>query len=78
MIQPLLMAATGFASVLGPLLGGTLLEGIGASGCFALITASFLLSFLMTSGAFHSMSSCAVLYSLLYHGSFYLDVSLGQ
>jgi len=43
----LLMAATGFASVLGPLLGGTLLEGIGASGCFALITASFLLSFLM-------------------------------
>jgi MFS family permease len=41
----LLMAITGITSVLGPLLGGTLLEVIGAGGCFAVITFSFLLSF---------------------------------
>ena len=41
-----IMAITGITSALGPLLGGTLLEAIGAGGCFAIITASFLLSFL--------------------------------
>jgi len=42
----LLLVAMGCTSILGPILGGSLLEVIGASGCFALITASFLLSFL--------------------------------
>ncbi len=42
-----LMAITGITSALGPLLGGTLLEVIGESGSFALISASFLLSFLL-------------------------------
>lgn len=41
----LLVAGTAITSLLGPLLGGTLLEVIGATGCFALITASFFLSF---------------------------------
>jgi MFS family permease len=39
--------AVGISSCLGPLLGGSLLELINASGCFALMTSSFLLSFLM-------------------------------
>jgi MFS family permease len=43
----LLFVAQGSTAVLGPLLGGSLLEVIGASGCFALIAASFLLSFLV-------------------------------
>jgi len=43
----LLMSGTGIATVLGPLIGGILLEVIGASGSFALITVSFLLSFLL-------------------------------
>lgn len=42
----LLFVAQGSTTVLGPLLGGSLLEVIGASGCFALIAASFCLSFL--------------------------------
>ena len=40
----LLLVAMGTTSILGPLLGGTLLEVIGGSGCFALVTASFVLS----------------------------------
>jgi len=42
----LLFVAQGSTTILGPLLGGGLLEVIGASGCFALIAASFCLSFL--------------------------------
>ena len=42
----LLFVAQGSTTILGPLLGGSLLEVIGASGCFALIAASFCLSFL--------------------------------
>jgi len=42
----LIIVAHGSTSILGPLLGGSLLEAIGASGSFALITASFSLSFL--------------------------------
>jgi len=42
----LLFVAQGSTTVLGPLIGGSLLEVIGASGCFALIAASFCLSFL--------------------------------
>ena len=41
-----LMAAMGLTSILGPLLGGNLLGVIGASGCFTIVAASFLLSFL--------------------------------
>ncbi len=41
----LLFVSQGSTTVLGPLLGGSLLEVIGASGCFALIAASFGLSF---------------------------------
>jgi MFS family permease len=40
----LLQAANGITSVAGPLVGGSLLEVIGATGCFALIAASFALS----------------------------------
>lgn len=43
----LLLVANGITSILGPLLGGSLLGTIGASGCFALVAASFLLSFLV-------------------------------
>lgn len=43
----LIMMATGITQLFGPLIGGKLLEVIGASGCFALITASFVLSFLL-------------------------------
>jgi len=43
----LLVVAMSSTSILGPLLGGSLLGLIGGSGCFALITASFLLSFLV-------------------------------
>ena len=43
----LLFVSQGSTAVLGPLLGGSLLGVIGASGCFALIAASFLFSFLM-------------------------------
>jgi MFS family permease len=42
----LLFVSQGSTTVLGPLLGGSLLEVIGASGCFALIAGSFILSFL--------------------------------
>jgi MFS family permease len=42
----LLQVANGITSVAGPLIGGSLLEVIGAAGCFALIAASFVLSFL--------------------------------
>ncbi len=42
----LLFVAQGSTTILGPLLGGSLLEVIGASGCFALVAASFCLSFL--------------------------------
>lgn len=43
----LLLVASGSTGILGPLLGGSLLGIIGASGCFALVAASFLLSFLV-------------------------------
>ncbi len=42
----LLFVSQGSTTILGPLLGGSLLGVIGASGCFALIAASFCLSFL--------------------------------
>ena len=42
----LLFVSQGSTTILGPLLGGSLLEVIGASGCFALIAGSFCLSFL--------------------------------
>jgi MFS family permease len=42
----LLLVAMGITGILGPLIGGNLLEVIGATGCFAFITASFLASFL--------------------------------
>jgi MFS family permease len=41
----LLQVANGITSVVGPLIGGSLLEVIGATGCFALIATSFALSF---------------------------------
>lgn len=41
----LLFVSQGSTTILGPLLGGSLLEVIGASGCFALIAVSFGLSF---------------------------------
>ncbi len=40
----LLQVANGVTSVAGPLIGGSLLEVIGASGCFTLIAAGFALS----------------------------------
>ena len=40
----LLWVANGVTSVLGPLIGGSLLEVIGATGCFTLIATSFLFS----------------------------------
>jgi MFS family permease len=40
----LLQVANGITSVIGPLIGGSLLEVIGPTGCFALIAASFALS----------------------------------
>ena len=43
----LLFVSQGSTTILGPLLGGSLLETIKASGCFALIAGSFLLSFLV-------------------------------
>lgn len=43
----LLNVSQGITSIFGPLLGGSLLGLIKVSGCFALITGSFLLSFLM-------------------------------
>lgn len=42
----LLFVSQGSTTILGPLLGGSLLDVIGASGCFALIAGSFGLSFL--------------------------------
>lgn len=42
----LLQATNGVTSVLGPLIGGNLLQEIGGSACFAVIAAAFLLSFL--------------------------------
>jgi MFS family permease len=42
----LMQAAGGITSVVGPLIGGGLLEVIGAKGCFALMAAGFLLSFM--------------------------------
>lgn len=42
----LLFVSQGSTTILGPLLGGSLLEVIGAGGCFALIAGSFCLSFL--------------------------------
>ena len=42
----MMQVASGVTSVVGPLIGGGLLEVIGATGCFALISATFLLSFL--------------------------------
>jgi len=42
----LLFVSQGSTTILGPLLSGSLLEVIGASGCFALIAGSFCLSFL--------------------------------
>jgi MFS family permease len=42
----LLYVSQGSTTILGPLLGGSLLGVIGASGCFALIAGSFCLSFL--------------------------------
>jgi len=41
----LLQVAFGVTSIVGPLLGGSLLEVIGASGCFTLVTVSFVLAF---------------------------------
>lgn len=43
----LLMVATGITTIMGPLLGGSLLGMIGGGGCFALMAASSLLSFFM-------------------------------
>ena len=43
----LVYVATGSTSMFGPLIGGGLLQTVGAYGCFALVTASFLLSFLV-------------------------------
>ena len=40
----LLQVANGVTSVVGPLIGGSLLEVIGATGCFSLIATSFALS----------------------------------
>ncbi|MDO8568144.1 MAG: MFS transporter [Dehalococcoidales bacterium] len=40
----LLQVANGVTSVVGPLIGGGLLDVIGPTGCFSLITASFLLA----------------------------------
>ena len=42
----LLFVSQGSTTILGPLLGGSLLEVIGPGGCFALIAGSFCLSFL--------------------------------
>ena len=41
----LMQVANGVTSVVGPLIGGSLLEVIGATGCFTLIAATFMLSF---------------------------------
>lgn len=41
-----LLIAVGSTSAIGPLLGGSLLDKIGASGCYALVGGCFLLSFL--------------------------------
>ena len=43
----LLFVSQGSTAILGPLLGGSLLGMIGASGCFALVAGGFLLSFLV-------------------------------
>ncbi len=43
----LLFVAMGTSSILGPFLGGSLLDVVGVSVCFALVTTSFLLSFLV-------------------------------
>ena len=43
----LLMVATGVTTVFGPLLGGSLLGVIGGSGCFALMAAGYLGSFIL-------------------------------
>ena len=40
----LLQVANGLTSIVGPLIGGSMLEIIGATGCFSLIAASFALS----------------------------------
>lgn len=42
----LMQVAAGITSVAGPLIGGSLFESIGVTGCFTLMAASFLLSFL--------------------------------
>lgn len=42
----LMQVAGGITSIVGPLIGGSLLEIIGATGCFALMAVGFLLSFL--------------------------------
>jgi MFS family permease len=42
----LLQVANGITFVVGPLIGGSMLEIIGATGCFTLIAASFLVSFI--------------------------------
>jgi MFS family permease len=42
----LMHVASGITSVVGPLIGGSLLEIIGATGCFALMAGGFSLSFL--------------------------------
>lgn len=42
----LMQVASGVTSIVGPLIGGSLLEIIGATGCFALMTVGFSLSFL--------------------------------
>jgi MFS family permease len=42
----LMQVASGVTSIVGPLIGGSLLEIIGATGCFALMAVGFSLSFL--------------------------------
>jgi MFS family permease len=42
----LMQVASGVTSIVGPLIGGSLLEVIGATGCFTLMAVGFLLSFL--------------------------------
>lgn len=42
----LMQVASGATSIVGPLIGGSLFEVIGATGCFTLMAVSFLLSFL--------------------------------
>ncbi|RJQ61532.1 MAG: MFS transporter [Desulfobacteraceae bacterium] len=54
----LMQATSGITSVLGPLIGGNLLEKIGASACFTVIASAFLLSFLVLFHLKISLKDC--------------------